>query len=35
MSASGLEILDTSVQKTYVSLKEIMERLETSRFAST
>lgn len=30
MSASGLEILDTSVQKTYVWLKEIMERLETA-----
>lgn len=30
MSVSGLEILDTSVQKTYVWLKEIMERLETA-----
>lgn len=30
MSASGLEILDTSVQKTHVWLKEIMERLETA-----
>lgn len=30
MSASGLEVLDTSVQKTYVWLKEIMERLETN-----
>lgn len=30
MSASGLEILDTSVQKTHVWLKEIMERLETN-----
>ena len=29
MSASGLEILDTSVQKTHIWLKEIMERLET------
>jgi uncharacterized protein (DUF2267 family) len=29
MSASGLEILDTSVQKTHVWLKEIMERLGT------
>lgn len=30
MSTSGLEILDTSVQKTNVWLKELMERLETS-----
>lgn len=29
MSASGLEILDTSVQKTNIWLKEIMERMET------
>lgn len=29
MSASGLEILDTSVQKTRIWLKEIMERMET------
>jgi uncharacterized protein (DUF2267 family) len=30
MSATGLEILDTSVQKTHVWLKEIMGRLETT-----
>lgn len=30
MSASGLEVLDTSVQKTHIWLKEIMECLETS-----
>lgn len=30
MSASGLEVLDTSVQKTHVWLREIMERLETA-----
>jgi uncharacterized protein (DUF2267 family) len=29
MSASGLEAIDTSVQKTHVWLKEIMEQLET------
>jgi uncharacterized protein (DUF2267 family) len=30
MSASGLEILDSSVQKTNIWLKDVMERLETS-----
>jgi len=30
MSASGLEILDTSVQKTNIWLKDLMERLETA-----
>jgi uncharacterized protein (DUF2267 family) len=30
MSASGLEILDTSVQKTNIWLKRLMERLETT-----
>ena len=30
MSTSGLEILDTSVQKTNIWLKDLMERLETA-----
>jgi len=30
MSASGLEILDSSVQKTNIWLKELMERMETA-----
>jgi uncharacterized protein (DUF2267 family) len=30
MSASGLEILDTSMQKTHIWLKEIMESLKTT-----
>jgi uncharacterized protein (DUF2267 family) len=30
MSASGLEILDTAVQKTNIWLKDLMERLETA-----
>ncbi len=30
MSASGLEILDTSVQKMNIWLKDLMERLETA-----
>jgi uncharacterized protein (DUF2267 family) len=30
MSASGLEILDASVQKTNIWLKDVMERLETA-----
>jgi len=30
MSVSGLEVLDTSIQKTNIWLKELMERLETT-----
>ncbi|MEZ5829650.1 MAG: DUF2267 domain-containing protein [Dongiaceae bacterium] len=30
MSVSGLEVLDTSIQKTNIWLKELMERLETA-----